>query len=89
MAKTHIPKSANQEKNCTQLNCRIVSGIFLKSSKILYESKEGETNPYFDFKAASTQQLIVQISIPAMEKSVQKTNLVPNGCVAILVGFKD
>jgi len=23
-----------------------------------------------------------------MEKSVQKTNLVPNGCVSLLVGFK-
>ncbi len=60
-----------------------------KNRKVLYESEEGEVNPYFDFKAATTQQLIVQISIPTMEKSVQKTNLVPNGCVAILVGFKD
>src|SRR5690606_8131938 len=33
-AKTHIPNNANHEKNCTQLNWRIVSGIFLKSSKM-------------------------------------------------------
>eukprot|EP00388_Colpodella_angusta_P046123 GDKK01068307.1.p2 GENE.GDKK01068307.1~~GDKK01068307.1.p2 ORF type:complete len:119 (-),score=8.20 GDKK01068307.1:195-551(-) len=34
VVKTHIPKRANQEKNCTQLSCLMVVGIFLKSSKM-------------------------------------------------------
>ncbi|MCB0400872.1 MAG: hypothetical protein KDD41_02210 [Flavobacteriales bacterium] len=60
-----------------------------KTRKILFESKEDQMNPSWDFKMATTQQLIIQVSIPQMEESVQKTNLVQNGCVAIMVGVKN
>ena len=60
-----------------------------KSRKVLYKSNPEESNPYWDFKVTNTQQFIVQLTVPPMEKSNQKNNLVPNGCVALLVGFKE
>jgi hypothetical protein len=62
--------------------------ILDQSRKVLYESDPKETNPSWDFKVENTQQLIVQLSVPKIEKSNQRNNLVPNGCVALLVGFK-
>lgn len=59
-----------------------------KTRKVLYTSKDGEQNPYWDFKVANTQQLIIHIKIPEMEKTNQKTDIMPNGCVSLLVGFK-
>jgi len=56
--------------------------------KVLYKSDENDKNPYWDFKVNHTQKFVVQLTVPPMEKSVQKTNLVPNGCVSLLVGFK-
>jgi len=60
-----------------------------KSRKVLYKSDPDEVNSLWDFKVANTQQLIVQLTVPAMVKSNQKNNLVPSGCVALLVGFKE
>ncbi len=62
--------------------------ILDQSRKVLYESDYEEKNPSWDFKVENTQQLIVQLKVPEMEKNNQRTNLVPNGCVAVLVGFK-
>jgi len=59
-----------------------------QSRKVIYESNTEETNSFWDFKVENTQQLIVQLVIPKIEKSNQRNNLVPNGCVALLVGFK-
>lgn len=56
--------------------------------KVLYKSDENDKNPHWDFKVNHTQKFVVQLTVPPMEKSVQKTNLVPNGCVSLLVGFK-
>ncbi len=60
-----------------------------KSRKVLYKSDPEQHNPSWDFKVENTQQFIIQLTVPKMEKSNQKTNLVPNGCVALLVGFKE
>jgi hypothetical protein len=62
--------------------------ILDQSRNVLHESDPEETNPSWDFKVENTQQLIVQLKVPKMEKSNQRISLVPNGCVAILVGFK-
>jgi hypothetical protein len=59
-----------------------------KKRKVLYSSDEEEANPSWDFKVENTQQFIIQLTVPAKEKDVHKTNLVQNGCVALLVGFK-
>lgn len=63
--------------------------ILDKARKVLYKSDSEVHNPVWDFKVENTQQFIIQLTVPAMEKSTQKTNLVPNGCVALLVGFKE
>jgi len=60
-----------------------------KTRKVLYKSEEGESNPYWDFKMASTQDLIIQVEIPAAEESNQKNNIVPKGCVSIMIGYKN
>lgn len=62
--------------------------ILDQNRKVLYESNPEEINPSWDFKVENTQQLIVQLKVPKMEKSNQRTAMVPNGCVALLVGFK-
>ena len=57
--------------------------------KVLYSSSELETNPSWDFKAATTQQLIIQVSTPKPDKKNQLAQLSARGSVSILVGFKD
>lgn len=60
-----------------------------KKRKVLYISDKEEANPFWDFKMENTQQLIIQIYVPVKEKSNQKTTMMPEGCVALLVGFKE
>jgi hypothetical protein len=75
---------------CNQEQIGIVQFKVLdKSRKVLYKSNPEEHNPVWDFKVENTQQFVIQLTVPAMEKSNQKTNLVPNGCVSLLVGFKE
>lgn len=62
--------------------------ILDQSRKVLHKSDPTKKNPYWDFKVENTQQLIVQLTVPSMDKSNQRTSLVPNGCFALLVGFK-
>ena len=62
--------------------------ILDQAKKVIYESNPEETNPSWDFKVENTQQLIVQLTVPEIDKSTHMTRLTPNGCVAILVGFK-
>ncbi len=59
-----------------------------KTRKVLYKSDENTVNPFWDFKVANTQQLIVQIIVPKGEEKNSITRLTPSGCVSLLVGFK-
>ncbi len=53
---------------------------------VLFDSsKSKDAKKYWDFHVETTQQLIVQVSAPSQGKS----DLVPSGCVAVIVGFKD
>lgn len=61
--------------------------IFDKSRKLLFASKSGEQNPHWDFRVKNTQQLIVYVKVAELDKV--STNLVPEGCVSILTGFRD
>lgn len=56
---------------------------------LIYDSANGEdgANSSFDFKVASTQQLIISITVP--EDPDVAIDLVPEGCIAILTGFKN
>ena len=60
-----------------------------KQRNVLYESDHEEINPSWDFKMENTQQLIIQIYIPVREKTNQHTMMMPEGCVSLLVGFKE
>ncbi len=53
---------------------------------LIFDNKEFDYVQFWDFKANSTQQLIVQVVVP--EKS-KKNDMIQSGCVSILVGFKD
>ncbi|MGB0887678.1 MAG: hypothetical protein ACPGSL_06120 [Vicingaceae bacterium] len=60
-----------------------------QSRNELYSSNPDEANSYWDFKVENTQSLIIQLSVPDIDKRNQITKLTPNGCVALLVGFKE
>ena len=50
----------------------------------IYNNKSAENKTIFDFKMSNTQQLIVKVRVPKQEAAIQ-----PEGCVTVLVGFKD
>lgn len=52
---------------------------------VIHESKDATKDNIFDFKVASTQQLILEIAVPENETA---NGLVVEGCVSILIGFK-
>ncbi|MFZ5552680.1 MAG: hypothetical protein ACOZCO_06165 [Bacteroidota bacterium] len=52
---------------------------------VIFESKKNPDKKYFDFKVGSTQQLIVEIVVPESKKGA---DIVPEGCVAVLIGTK-
>ncbi|NUM49836.1 MAG: hypothetical protein HUU48_01855 [Flavobacteriales bacterium] len=49
----------------------------------LYNS-EGKNKNYWDFKVENTQQLIIQINVPYKKPL---NNILPSGCVSVLIGF--
>lgn len=54
---------------------------------VLFDSgKSKDAKNYWDFHVETTQQLIVQVSAPGQDG---KSDLIPSGCVAVIVGFKD
>ena len=58
--------------------------VMTTDKKVIYES-DGKTNT-FDFKVASTQQLIVTVEVP---ESQTTHDIEFNGCVSVLVGFSN
>lgn len=56
-----------------------------KDKKEIYNNKSGEPSSIWDFKVASTQQLILEVEVP---ESDSKTKMMESGCVSVLVGFK-
>jgi hypothetical protein len=51
----------------------------------IFNSNENDDPSTWDFKVKSTQQLIIEIVVPALSSP---NSLVPTGCVSVLVGFK-
>ena len=60
-----------------------------KHKKVLYKSDSEAINPSWDFKVTNTQQFIIQITVPKKVKTAHKTDMMMNGCVSLLVGFKE
>lgn len=52
--------------------------------KVVYSSKDAESS-IFDFDVESTQQLKIKVFIPGRSAGMIKKN----GCVSILIGFKE
>lgn len=53
---------------------------------VVFDSHENNSPDHWDFNLKSTQQLFVEVSVP---KSDAPNGIVSNGCVALLVGFKN
>ena len=56
-----------------------------KSKKVVFESKDHDMTDFWDFKARSTQEFIVQVNAPP---STSTSSILPSGCVSVMVGFK-
>jgi hypothetical protein len=54
------------------------------SQRQLYYDNNGNENRSFDFKVASTQQLILSVIIPETNQNIKDQE----GCVSALIGFK-
>jgi hypothetical protein len=59
--------------------------IMDKNHKVIYERRKPEQKAYFDFNVSSTQQFIIQVYIP--EKDTPN-EIVPSGCITLMVGYK-
>jgi len=69
---------------CTEETLEGTTFKILDTDKnVIYNSKGKESN-VFDFKVPSTQQLIVQVSVPGKSNS---HSLDFQGCVSVLIGF--
>ena len=65
------------------INWQVLDG----ANRILFESFAGEdSKSSFDLKVLDTQQLKVKVWVPDMKTA---NEMAPQGCVAILVGFKE
>lgn len=53
---------------------------------LIFDSAKEKDKGSFDFKVASTQQLMVEINVP---QPVVQPEILPQGCVAVVVGYKD
>lgn len=56
------------------------------NNKIVFESLADEPKTHFDLKAAATAQMKLVVWVPPVKG---RSDMVPTGCVAILMGFKE
>ena len=58
-----------------------------KDRNVLFTNTQAKGNPdFWDFNVKTTQQFIVEVSIPVPQKT---NSIIPSGCVSVLVGFKE
>lgn len=60
--------------------------LFDTNRNLIFSNKDHEFTNNWDFKSNATQQLIVQVIIPKQDTN---NNMLHNGCIAILKGFKE
>ncbi|GAB4302193.1 MAG: hypothetical protein Kow0068_24990 [Marinilabiliales bacterium] len=65
---------------------KIEFNLYDTNRNLIYSNKDHDYINYWDFKSNSTQQLIVQVVIP---KNDEVDDMMNNGCVSILKGFKE
>ncbi|PLX20552.1 MAG: hypothetical protein C0599_08810 [Salinivirgaceae bacterium] len=63
-------------------------GFKLKDTndKVLFDNRDHNMAEFWDFTSNTTQQIIVEMEVP---ESTEASDKLKNGCVAILVGFKE
>ena len=59
--------------------------IMDKNHKVIYERRKPEQKAYFDFNVTTTQQFIIEVYIPSKDTP---SEIVPTGCVTLMVGYK-
>ncbi len=69
---------------CYMDNIKIQFKVMDTDKNVFFDSKKQNKN-YFDFNVVSTQQLILEITC---EDTESLTGITPEGCVAILTGYK-
>lgn len=69
-----------EELNNNKVRVRLLD----HNRKVLYDNQDHQYIKYWDFVASSTQQVIIEVSVPTLND--EKTELA-TGCVSILVGF--
>ncbi len=60
--------------------------VYDSSKNLVFDSEKSDSDA-FDFKVATTQQLVVEIKIPA-EGNESSNEFEITGCVAVMVGLK-
>ena len=55
------------------------------NKKSLFDSREHDHAPYWDFKMESTQQIIIEVIVPS---SKSENDLEQSACVSMLIGYK-
>ncbi|MFH2143574.1 MAG: hypothetical protein ABIJ97_14200 [Bacteroidota bacterium] len=60
--------------------------LFDTNRNLIFSNKDHDFVKSWDFKSNSTQQLIVQVIVPKQESNI---DMLHNGCVSILKGFKE
>lgn len=65
---------------------KIEFSLFDTNRNLIFSNKDHDYITRWDFKSNTTQQLIVQVIIPKQESN---NEMLHNGCIAILKGFKE
>lgn len=62
--------------------------IFNSKKQVVFNNKDYNFMQYWDLKVEATDDYTVQVTVP-QPKNQTPGELAPNGCVAVLVGFKN
>ncbi len=65
---------------------KVEFNLYDTNRNIIFSNKDHDYTTHWDFSSNTTQQLIVQVIVPKQESN---TEMLHNGCVAILKGFKE
>jgi hypothetical protein len=72
---------------CAQPNLGNVQFRLMDANrKLVYDNKDHELSPFWDFNVSSTQQFIIEIIVP---QSDTPNDISQSGCVSLLIGFKE
>ena len=70
---------------CAEENLGKIGFRLLDSERnLIFDNKDHDYTSMWDFSSTSTQQLIVEITVPENDTDAKK---VKSGCVSILIGF--